>query len=960
MSQAASPTPYVDLPEEVRLLQEEFLAQHRAEERARILLELGRLGGRREGGVFPYRDAVGRTLVELFNLSVWWPEKRALLRAMGECRFSVVIFRYLLRMLDTIDMQDGEDGVEMITAIIDAFGRIGLAAIGPILLRRYVAADVPESIRLQSLEVLGHLGFREAEPFLLQALQSPGEARITGIYGLSELVSKAGVADIDQILSETWQRGELEWHHDRKLVHAAVTYLCTLGVAQSQPWVRRLLYTHEPDLRSLALWGRYIWQLNHRGDVLDLLTAALDEEDDYVRASLGRGLRAHDIQEVLDSGEALCEGVEGLVRLLQVVAEVGGPEVEAWMWARYIRPAGVDPQVRRAAIRGLRHVDAAQARALLALATSGAPEEVAVAAVRTAANFGPLACLEDLLALLDHEEATLRQEGLRGVQHLLLAWRPRHVTLKANKGQAEGHRPEHLPVDDATLEKLDAAFRKILKRDDDGMTQGLAAYAAANLRRDELWPRVLRLAEKSPSEFARMASYHALLDLPNTDQVERMMAAFAQERSRLVRSACIRTLAPLLASLERPDAAREQALLQAIDEAVGDANQYELAIYAYALGQLRAVDPLPVLDRIAAVGGHRSRLEVIGALGRLRRLGIEPILERIDRVMEQQDPDSCVRAVGALAGLQQREAFDRLLDLLQPTAHAQVRAYAIRELALLGRSRRGLTLSGDRLDGALERIDHLLRAEKGGSAATSLQEDLMDLKLAIWRANRGGGVDDERVDRSIREQLGDDLNALLRYGEPAEEVLRALRGAEFFHLQSREMPPSADLSPAILSYTKGIELWLDLRLKDLLPTLRDMARDQYQTIMDRWDDYERLCRGLVSLPVEDANRAVDWSKVPRVAKAMKEKKFTADWRTLSISNSGAIVIFYGVEMPTFGAYNTLGLRGEPEAILSVAVNSLTLAALRNAMAHEQSASRQDLAACRDLAYEVMRGIASWG
>ena len=77
----------------------------------------------------------------------------------------------------------------------------------------------------------------------------------------------------------------------------------------------------------------------------------------------------------------------------------------------------------------------------------------------------------------------------------------------------------------------------------------------------------------------------------------------------------------------------------------------------------------------------------------------------------------------------------------------------------------------------------------------------MDLKLALWQATSTGGVDDERVDRVILEQLGEGLKELTRYGEEAQEVLRALRGAEFFHLQSREMPPSADLSPAILSYT---------------------------------------------------------------------------------------------------------------------------------------------------------------
>jgi hypothetical protein len=93
---------------------------------------------------------------------------------------------------------------------------------------------------------------------------------------------------------------------------------------------------------------------------------------------------------------------------------------------------------------------------------------------------------------------------------------------------------------------------------------------------------------------------------------------------------------------------------------------------------------------------------------------------------------------------------------------------------------------------------------------------------------------------------------------------------------------------------------------------------------------------------------------------MKEKKFTADWRTLSISNSGGIILYYGVEKPEFGATNALGLRGDPDQILGIGVDALTLAALRNAMAHEQSASRSDLEACRHLAYQVMRGISTWG
>ena len=101
----SSPTPYVDnVPEAVGQLQEEFLIQTREDARSRLLLRLGRLGNTQVDGSFRYREVVGRTLVELFNLSVWWPEKRAILRAMGECRGSVVIFRYLLRTLDTVDI----------------------------------------------------------------------------------------------------------------------------------------------------------------------------------------------------------------------------------------------------------------------------------------------------------------------------------------------------------------------------------------------------------------------------------------------------------------------------------------------------------------------------------------------------------------------------------------------------------------------------------------------------------------------------------------------------------------------------------------------------------------------------------------------------------------------------------------------------------------------------------------
>ncbi len=958
----SSPTPYVSVPEAVSQLQEAFLTQTQEHERSGLLLQIGRLGNQREGDVFPYRDVVGRTLVELFNLSVWWPEKRSILRAMGECRGSEVIFRYLLRTLDTVGLQLDGGGPEMVTAIIDALGRLGLSAAGPVLLRRYLTPEVPEVVRLQALEVLGHLGFSEAVPHLLDALEEEGGGRIVAIYALTELVSAAGVGRVEQILEKAWRGGELEGDHDRDLVRAAVTYLCSLGVEGAEAWVMQLLYTHEPDLRSLALWGRRIRRDNASKDLLDRMTAALEEDDAYVRAFLGRSLRMEDAGEVIETGEVFCETTQGQVRLIHILAEVGGPKVSAWLWERFIEGGDGAERARAAAIQALRSVREDEGKRLLKMA-SVAPDMVAVAAIRAAANFGPLGLLPGIVDLFNHDRALLRQEAVRAIQHLLLAHRPSHVSLLENKGESRQHRPADLSVTEASLELVDAGFRKILRRDDDGMTQGLVAYAAANLRRFELWPRVLKLAEKSPDVFARLAAYHALLDMPDDEQVERLMAAFEKEKDRAARSACIRTLAPLLASLPKPNATWEQALASTISDAQDDADEFELTIYAHALGLMRAIDPLPLLDRIAARGGRRSSLEVISALGKLKRVGTPELLVRLDEALAHGPTDARIRSVDALAALNVREATDRLLELLRSSEQGPVRERAVRLLASLGRSRRGLSFSSDRLDTALERVGLLLREEQGPDPVIqqrTIQEDLMDLKLALWQATSTGGVDDERVDRVISEQLGAGLAALSRHGEESEEVLRALRGAEFFHLQSREMPPSADLSPAILSYTKGIELWLHVRLTELLPNLRDVARDNYQTIMDTWDAYEVLLRSLVTIPVKDANRAVDWTKVPRVAKAMKEKKFTADWRTLSISNSGAIVIFYGVDQPEFGATNALGLAGPPEAILSVAVNALALAALRNAMAHEQSASRQDLQACRDLAYDIMRGIAAWG
>lgn len=962
MPDVSSPTPYVaQVPDAVTDLQHKFLVQPREAERVRILMELGRLGHEEQEGQFPFRESVARTLVELYNLSVWWPEKRAILRAMGECRGSVVVFRYLLRTLDTVEIDDGAEGQETVTAILDAFGRIGLPAAGPVILRRYLDAEVPDEVRLQALEVLGHLGFNECEPAIMEALDAGGDARIVAIYALAELVSGTGVERVGEILDEAWADGELEFDHDRELVRAGVTYLCTLGCKSASAWVERLLYTHEPDLRSLGLWGRSVWKQNSAGDLLDLITSALEEEDDYIRAWLGRNLRTYDAEEAVEAGEAFCDTETGQMRLVQLLGEVGGPVVHNWLWERFLRvPAA--PAVRVVALRALRSVSELEGRELLQLA-QGADPQVTSAAVRTAANFGDLSLLEPILDLLEHDEAHVRQEAVRGVQHLLLAHRPAHVQLRENKGQIRGHHPEDMPVDDARMELVDTGFRKILRRGDDGTTQGLVAYAVANLRRSELWPRVLRLAEKSQDEFARIAGYHALLDAPHEDQIERLMDAFADEASRVARSACIRTIAPLLSGLRKPDAEREQALLEAISDHVDGASEYELVIYSHALGLLRTADPLEVLDRIAARGGHRSKLEVISALGKQSRLGADEILARIDRVLAGEEADSRVRAVEALAYMHRREASDRLLDRLSGEEDRRVRTHAVRALAALGRSRRGLSVSADKLDVALESVTRLLMREKEAVPLmhrTTVQEDLIDLKLALWQQMSAGGVDDERVERVIVEQLGDGLKTLTRYGSSADEALRALRGAEFFHLQSREMPASADLSPAILSYTKAIELWLHVRLTDLLGGLREIAKEHYETVMATWERYEQLCRGLVTIPVEDANRAVDWTKVPRVAKAMKEKKFTADWRTLSISNSGAIVIFYGVERPEFGATNALELEGDAEAILSVAVNSLALAALRNAMAHEQSASRADLEACRTLAYDIMRGIATWG
>ncbi|MBH25230.1 MAG: hypothetical protein CMH57_12400 [Myxococcales bacterium] len=961
MDSHPSPTPYVKVPEQVQELQERFLMHPQDEARARILLELGRLSNLVDDeGRYPYREAVARTLVELHNLSVWLPEKRAIIRAMGECRNSEVIFRFLLRTLDVLDMDD-HDGPDLVTAVIDAFGRITLPASGPVLLKRYLT-DVPEIVRLQAIEVLGHLGFSEAEGTIVAALDEGSRAQIVALYALTELVSPAGLERVEEILENAWQTGELEQDEDRELARAALIYLSTLGCPQAEKWVTRLRYTHGPDLRCLSLWGRRLLRQYASDDLLDLITSALEEEDDYTRMFLGRNLRRYDPEEVLETGEVFCETEKGRVRLIKTVAEIGGPVITEWLWDRFIS-GDATARVRATAIRALRSVGELEGRRLVKLAPDADPL-VATAAIRTASNFGPLELYEPLVGLLENDEPMVRQEAVRGIQHLLLAHRPAHVVLRENKGDARGHRPDDLPLDDDALEVIDAGFRKILKRDDDGMTQGLVAYAAANLRRFDLRPRVIRLAERSQDNFARMAAYHALLDMPDTDQVDRIMEAFAKEQDRLARSACIRTLAPLLASMDKPDGELEQRLISAIVNAIDDASAYELVIYAYALGLMRVADPLPVLDRISARGGYRSNLEVISALGQLRHLSTDAIMSRIDAILGSGDNDQRLRAIEALSGLRQDEATDRLIQLfISHRAEERIVDGTVRALAALGRERHGLSFSNDLMDAALERVSLLLRDNintDGSPPTRTFQEDLLDLKLALWQATSASGVDDDRVNRVITQKLGDDLKKLTRYTLGSEEVLRALRGAEFFHLQSREMPLSADLSPAILSYTKAIELWLHLRLTDLLGNLRDVAKRNYQTIMENWDDFERVLRKLVTIPVEDTNRAVDWTKVPRVAKAMKEKKFTADWRTLSISNSGAIVIFFGVDHPDFGCENGLGLHGDRDEVLSVAVNALALAALRNAMAHEQSASRQDLEACRNLAYTIMQGIASWG
>ena len=179
MANDLSPTPYVNVPDPVRALQEQFLLQPRDDERVKLLLELGRLGNdRRDDGSHPYREAVARTLVELYNLSVWWPEKRAIIRAMGECRGSAVIFRYLLRLLDTFDLEEGWEEAELVTAVLDAFGRIGLPPAGPVILRRYIDQDVPELVKLQGIEVLGHLGFRDVEQACMTALSEDGASQI--------------------------------------------------------------------------------------------------------------------------------------------------------------------------------------------------------------------------------------------------------------------------------------------------------------------------------------------------------------------------------------------------------------------------------------------------------------------------------------------------------------------------------------------------------------------------------------------------------------------------------------------------------------------------------------------------------------------------------------------------------------------------------------------------------------
>ena len=700
-----------------------------------------------------------------------------------------------------------------------------------------------------------------------------------------------------------WEQAETHLA-DPPAAPAAAMHLAATRHPRLMALLEPLLSSRDGELAVLAhslLAGLEVRLSDH------ILTATA-EPHPVRRRRLARGLRAWPEGEVLAAWqEAL--GLEDDTVLLSVAMDAG---ISALQDAALAHAEAEGPRMLRHALRRT-HSATSLLRERLAGWMRHEHRGVATDAIRVHLNLLGQEALRELDWARSSSRDEHRLEWVRAWQN---GWR----ALRDRGGRA--------PMEHALRRELVRDLRSVIREDPSTKVRRLALYTVGNLGLAELGDELERTLRGSKDPEERLAAVTSMAAIPSAARLAGLVEDLGTTedpplRYRLVRAA--------LACAERDERPHPE-LARVVTKRLAEADPETVPPMLALLGRCGCEQALGPLLEATHSAVHRQVCVALTALG---NLGSDRGLGALLEASQHPDAERRLRAVQALGHIPGEVSADRLAAVLQDGAEEP----DIRGLALTGLETRLADLPEDSLappepaDPLAAPILVLLRdASAVGAGLTAL-----DLDHALEAAVPGLRT------RELHRQCRDGL--------------QALRTAEFLHSAVR-LPPGLDAAPPVLSWVKGLEVWLNQLLRPQLsamasPELRDALRE----LGHRWP---RMKRQLASAWQDDllpGNRGDLWHALARDAAKSAPHGFG---RAQLGVRPLATVLLACVDPPLDCGLPRWHSAVPRDEIVSLANGLVALANQRNPLTHRVAGQREVMAPVRSLALECARVVVRLG
>jgi HEAT repeat protein len=713
----------------------------------------------------------------------------------------------------------------------------------------------------------------------------------------------AHLALAEAVSPELWEAAELNLG-DPAAARATAMHLAATRHPRLMALLEPLLSSRDGELAVLAhslLAGLEVRLADH-------ILSAMAEPHPVRRRRLARGLRVWPEDEVLAAWrEAL--GIDDDTVLLSVALDAGIPALQD---AALEHAEADGPMMLRHALRRA-HTLTPLVRERLAGWMRHEHRSVAIDAMRVYLNLLGQEALRDLAWARSSSRVEHRLEWVRAWQN---GWR----ALRDRGGRA--------PIEHLHRRALVNDLRGLIREDPAPRVRMLALYCAGNLGLGELGDELERVVRSSDDPDERLAAATSLAAVPSAARLPMLIEELRQAedphlRYRLVRAA--------LACVERDEQPRPELARVVVDQ-LAEADPETIPPMLALLGRCgcdQALSPLLAATRSPV---HRQVCVALTALGRLGSdRGLGPLLE----AGQHPDAERRLRAVEALGHIPGAVAADRLAAVLQDGAEES----DIRVAALAGLE----SVLGDLPEGAL--------------APPDPSDPLAAPILVLLRdaSAEGGGLGAEDLDRRLEDAVPGlctrDLHRQCRDG------LQALRTAEFLH-SAVTLPAGLDAAPPVLSWVKGLEVWLNQVLR---PQLSAMARPELRLALRELGHRWPGAKGRLAPTWQDdllpGNRGDLWHALARDAVGSAPHGFS---RAQLGVRPLATVLLACAAPPLDCGLGRWQVGVPRDEIVTLANGLVALANQRNPLTHRVAGQREVMGPVRTLALSCAGVVAKLG